>query len=188
MSVCRVTFWVVGRGCLLWPVHPLGKMLLAFSLLHSVLQGQICLLLWLSLPIFAFQSHIMKRTSFGVSVLEGLVGLHRTVQLQLLQHYLLGHQFSSVQFSRSVMSESLWPHESQHSRPPCPSPTPGVHTDSRPSSQWCHPAISSSVFPFSSCPKSLTASASFWVNQLFLWGGQSIGVSASASVLPMTLL
>ena len=93
-----------------------------------------------------------------------------------------------VQFSRfrhSVVSESLGPHKSQHARPPCPSPTPGVHSDSHPSSQWCHPAISSSVIPFSSCPQSLPASGSFPMNQLFTWGGQSTGVSALASVLPM---
>ena len=82
------------------------------------------------------------------------------------------------------MSDSLWPHESQHTRPPCPSPTPGVHSDSRPSSQWCHPAISSSVIPFSSRSQSLPASESFPMSQLFTWGGQSIGVSASASFLP----
>ena len=90
-----------------------------------------------------------------------------------------------VQFSRSVVSDSLRPHESQHTRPPCPSLTLGVHSDSRPSSQWCHPAISSSLVPFSSCPQSLPASGSFPMSQLFTWGGQSIGVSASASVLPM---
>ena len=93
--------------------------------------------------------------------------------------------FSSVQFSRSVMSHSLRPHESQHARPPCPPPTPGVHPNSCASSRWCHPAISSSVVPFSSCPQSLPASESFPMSQLFTWGGQSIGVSASASVLPM---
>ena len=92
--------------------------------------------------------------------------------------------FSSVQFSRSVVSNSLRPHESQHARPPCPSPTPGVHSDSRPSSHWCHPAISSSVVLFSSCPQSLPASESFPMSQVFAWGGQSIGVSALASVLP----
>ena len=91
----------------------------------------------------------------------------------------------SVQFSRSAVSDSLRPHELQHARPPCPSPTPGVHSDSHPSSRWCHPAISSSVVPFSSCPQSLPASESFPMRQLFTWGGQSIGVSASASVLPM---
>ena len=84
-----------------------------------------------------------------------------------------GAQFSSVQFSRSVVSDSLRPHELQHARPPCPSPTPGVHSDSRASSRWCHPAISSSVVPFSSCPQSLPASGSFPVSQLFAWGGQS---------------
>ena len=82
------------------------------------------------------------------------------------------------------MSDSLWSHESQHARPPCPSPTPGVHSDSRSSSQWCHPVISSSVVPFSSCPLSLPASESFPMSQLFSWGGQSTGVSASASFLP----
>ena len=91
---------------------------------------------------------------------------------------------SSVQFSRSVVSDSLQPHESQNARPPCPSPSHGVHSDSRPSSQWCHPAISSSVVPFSSCPQSLPASESFPMSQLFAWGGQSTGVSALASFLP----
>ena len=94
-------------------------------------------------------------------------------------------QFSSVQFSCSVVSDSLRPHESQHARPPCPSPTPGVNSDACPSSRWCHPAISSSVIPFSSCSQSLPASGSFPVSQLFAWGGQSTGVSTSASVLPM---
>ena len=93
----------------------------------------------------------------------------------------------SVQFSRSVMSDSLRPHESQYARPPCPLPTSGVHSDSHPSSQWCHPAISSSVVPFSSCPQTLVivpASESFPMSQLFTWGGQSTGVSALASFLP----
>ena len=91
--------------------------------------------------------------------------------------------FSSAQFSRSVVSDSLRPHELQHTRPPHPSPTPGVHSDSRPSSQWCHPAISSSVVPFFSCPQSFPASQSFPMSQLFAWGGQSTGVSALASLL-----
>ena len=90
-----------------------------------------------------------------------------------------------IQFSRSVVSVSLWPHDSQHTRPPWPSPTPGVHPNSCSSSRWCHLAISSSVIPFSSCPQSLPASESFPISQLFAWGGQSIGVSASALVLPM---
>ena len=94
-------------------------------------------------------------------------------------------QLSSVQFSHSVMFDSLWPHESQYSRPPCSSQSPRVHSDSHPSSQWCHPAISSSVVPFSSCPRSLPASEFFSMSQLFSWGGQSTGVSALASFLPM---
>ena len=93
-------------------------------------------------------------------------------------------EFSSVQFSCSVVSDSLWPHESQHARPPCPSPAPWVESNSRPSSQWCHPVISSSVVPFSSCPQSLPTSESFPKSQFFTWGGQSTGVSASASFLP----
>ena len=83
------------------------------------------------------------------------------------------------------MSDSLWSHELQHARPPCPSPTPEVYPNSSPSSQWCHPAISSSVVPFSSCPQSLPASGCFPMSQPFSWGGQNIGVSASASILPM---
>ena len=96
----------------------------------------------------------------------------------------LFYSFSSVQFSRSVVSNSLRPHESQHARPPCPLPTPGGHSNSCPSSPWCHPAISSSIVPFSSCPQSLPASESFLMSQLFAWGGQSTGVSASASFPP----
>ena len=90
-----------------------------------------------------------------------------------------------VQFSRSVMSDFLRPHETQHARPPCPSPTPRVYSNSCPSSRLCHPAISFSVIPFSSCPQALLASGSFPMSQLFAWGGQSIEVSASASVLPV---
>ena len=94
---------------------------------------------------------------------------------------------SSVQFSCSLVSDSLRPHESQHTRPPCPSPNSGVYPNSCPLSWWCHPAISFSVVPFSFCPQSLPASGSFPMSQLFAWGGQSIGVSVSASVLPMNI-
>ena len=90
----------------------------------------------------------------------------------------------SIQFSHSVVSDSLWPHELQHTRPPCPSSTPRVHSDSRPLSQWCHPVISSPVIPFSSCPQSLPALESFPMSQLFTWGDQSTVVSALASFLP----
>ena len=102
-------------------------------------------------------------------------------------HYniVINLQFSSVQFSCSVVSDSLRPHEPQHTRPPCPSPTPGVYPNPCPSSRWCLPSISSSVVPFSSCPRSFPASESFPMSQLFAWGGQSIGVSASTLVLPM---
>ena len=104
-------------------------------------------------------------------------------------HYYVNHfsplSLYSVQFSRSVVSNTLRPHGSQHTRLPCPSPTPGVYPNSCPSSRWFHPAISSSVIPFSSCPQSLPASESFPMGQLFAWGGQSVGVSASTSALPM---
>ena len=92
--------------------------------------------------------------------------------------------YVSVQFSLSIMSDSLRPHELQHARPPCPSPTPGIHPTSCPLNRWCHPAISCSVVPFSSCPQVLPASESFPMNQHFTWGGQSIGISALTSVLP----
>ena len=93
--------------------------------------------------------------------------------------------YFSVQFSHSVVSDSLRPHELQHARPPCLSPTPGVHSNPCPLSLWCHPTISSSVIPFSSCPQSFPASGFFQISQLFTSGGQTIGVSASTSVLPM---
>ena len=92
---------------------------------------------------------------------------------------------NQYQFNRSVLSNSLRLHELQHARPPCPSPTPGVHTDPCPSSGWCHPTISSSVVPFTSCPQSFPASGPFQMSQLLAWGGQSTGISASTSVLPM---
>ena len=93
----------------------------------------------------------------------------------------------SIQFSHSVVADSLWPHGLQHARPPCPSPIPGVYSNSCPLSQWCHPTVSSSVVPFSSCLQSFTASGSFPMSWFFSSGGQSIGVSASASVLPMNI-
>ena len=99
----------------------------------------------------------------------------------------LSHSFPSVQFSHSVVSDSLQPHGLQHTRPPCPSPTPGAYSNSCPLSRWCHPTISSSVIPFSSRLQSFPASGSFQMSQLFTSGGQSIGVSASTSVLPMNI-
>ena len=96
-------------------------------------------------------------------------------------------QFSSVQFRHSVLSNSLWPYEPQHARPPCPSPTPRVYSNSCPLSCWCHPTISSSVVPFSSCLQSFPVSGFFQMSRFFTSGGQSIGVSASASVPPMNI-
>ena len=115
----------------------------------------------------------------------------RSDYIHLIRSWCILGSFSSVQFSCSVMSDSLQPHELQHARPPCPSPTPGVHLNPWPSSRWCHPTISSSVVPFSSsvvlfssCLQSLPASESFPMSQLFTWGGQSTGVSALASFFP----
>ena len=105
-----------------------------------------------------------------------------------LMHYAhCGSDASSVQFSRSVVSDSLWPHGLQYARPPCPSPIPAVYSNSCPLSRWCHPTISSSVFPFSSRPQFFPGSGSFQMSQLFASGGQSIGASVSASVLPMNI-
>ena len=129
-------------------------------------------------------------------IFRSILGLHKKIAQKIqwiLTSLLPWHMDSSVisilhsvQFSSVAQScLTLWPHELQHARPPCPSPTPEVYSNSCPSSGWCHPAISSSVAPFSSCPQSLPASGSFPVNQLFSWGDQSTGVSASASVLPM---
>ena len=112
--------------------------------------------------------------------ISALMYNHREVRLQVHNK---GDYY--LQVSRLVVSDSLKPHELQHARPPCPSPTPGVYPNSYASSRWCHPAISSSVVPFSSCSQPLPASESFPMSQLFPWGGQSTRVSASASVLPM---
>ena len=108
-----------------------------------------------------------------------------TILITLLKHSWFTVQ--SVQFSRSVMFDSLRPHRLQHARPPRPSTTPGVYSNSCPLNQWCHPSISSSVVPFSSRLQSFPASGSFPISQFFAWGGQSIGGSASASVLPMNI-
>ena len=106
-------------------------------------------------------------------MIENFPNLRKNINLHI--------QFSSVTQS----CPTLWPNEPQHARPPCPSPTPGVYPNSCPSSRWCHPAISSSVVPLSSCPQSFPASGSFLMNQLFTWGGRSIRVSALTSLLPI---
>ena len=127
-------------------------------------------------------SDIIKYLNCENTPYTALKSFKTTFILDGLNHssYRSVSSLSSIQFSCSVMSDSLPPHESQHARPPCPSPSPGVHSDSHPSSRWCHPAISSSVVPFSFCPQSLPASESFPMSQLFAWGGQSTGVSALA--------
>ena len=130
-------------------------------------------------------SHEIKRhLILGRKVMTKLDSICKSKDMTLPTNVCLV-KFSSFQFSHSVMSASLCSHELQHARPPCPSPTPGVQSNSHPLSQWCHPAISSSVVPFSSCPQAFPASESFPVSQLFTLGGQSIGASASASVFPI---
>ena len=138
-------------------------MYFSVSLLAFILPGSLCVI-WTWLEFFSFY---ISKYFFGSSLSQDLVIL------------------SSVQFSHSVVSDSLWPHERQHTRPPCSWPTPGVHPNSCPLSQWCHPTISSCVIPFSSCPQSFPAWGSFPMSQLLTSGGQSVGVSASISVLPM---
>ena len=146
---------------------------------------------------------ITNSTDMGLSKFQELVMdreacMWQSIWLQKVRHDLENelnwtlNQHTSIHtyiylYIRSVMSDSLRPHESQHARPPYPTPTPGVHWDSHPSNQWCHSAISSSIIPISSCPQSLPASESFPMSQLFTWGGQSTRVSALASVLPKLL-
>ena len=138
---------------------------------------------------FTFHFHALeKEMATHSSILAWRIpGTAEPGGLTSMGSHRVGHNWSDLAAcisSVQSLSHSLWPHELQHARPPCPSPTPGVHSNSRPSSWWCHPAISSSVVPFSSCPQSLPASESFPMSQLFTSGGQSTGVSALASVLP----
>ena len=135
--------------------------------------GFYCTAMWISWTSFSIYFNLILFQISTVYIIKSYTHTHTHT-----------HTHISVQFSCSVMSDSLRPHESQHARPPCPSPTPGVHSNSCPSSWWCHPAISSSVVHFSSCPQSLPASGSFPMSQLFTWGGRSTGVSALASSLP----
>ena len=143
-----------------------------------------------SCPLTAGPRIYQLPTCLSVSILptwpiEAVQGDQAMQRKEFVKLTELGQQFISVQFGHSVVSDSLWPHEPQHARPPCPSPTPRVYPKSCPLSRWCHPTISSSVVPFSPCPQSFPASGSFPMSQLFAWGGQSIRVSASTSVLPM---
>ena len=129
----------------------------------------------------------MKSKKKNKKLQESYTSVKCKIQCSHFEKPFVSIDFSSVQFSHSVMSDSLRPHGLQHTRPPCPSPAPGVYSNSCPLSRWCHPNISSSVIPFSSCLQSFPASGSFLMSQLFESGGQSIGVSASASVLPMKI-
>ena len=159
----------------------------------KIQQGWILGKILLTDSCFLLCPHKAERGRFRERGLPILIRLGPTLRPHLtlitssgpyLQRYSNLNIWGSVQFSHSVVSDSSWPHESQHVRPPYPSPTPGVQSNPCPSSRWCHPAISSSVVPFSSCPQSLPASEPFPMSQLFIWGGQSIVVSALASVLP----
>ena len=147
-----------------------------------------CFFIFLFFLVWTIQKTLINPPNFDASLPPSL-SLFHFYHLECpspplcAEKFYIAIKFSSVQFSRSVLSDSLRPHELQHARPPCPPPTPGVHSNSRPLSRWCHPAISSSVVPFS-CPQSLPASESFPMSQLFLWGGQRNGVSALASVFP----
>ena len=125
----------------------------------------------------------MLKSRCGNRSSSGLSSEGQCIQAVLLSEVVR----SPVQFSCSVVSDSLWPHGLQHARLPCPSPTPRVYSNSCPSNRWCHPTILSSIIPFSSCPQSFPPSRSFQMSQLFASGGQSIGVSASASALPMNI-
>ena len=134
----------------------------------------------MSFIISKFKNHFLE---YGISFLVS-VFLHSYIYTILIMQFekICSYQFSSIQSLSHI--QLFAPNESQHASPPCPSPTPRVHWDSHPPSQWCHPAISSSVVPFSSCPQPLPASESFPMSQHFTWGGQSTGVSALASFLP----
>ena len=150
---------------------PVGHICLNLLLDHELLKSRdtICLI------IFSTSSLVLAHNRNIINILNERMSLDLTVK------------WSSVQFSHSVVSDSLWPHGLQHVRLPCPSPTPGVYSNSCPSSWWCHPTIWSSVIPFSSWPQSFLASGSFPMSQFFTSGGQSIGVSALASFLPKNI-
>ena len=171
-------------------VQPLWKTVCSLENIYSLDDPTILLLIvyFRNLKTFVYKNAMNICTSFIIIASKGRQPRCPAVKRVLLwtnSSTSIEWNTQSVQFGRSVVSDSLWPHELQHARPPCPLPTPRVYSNSCPSSQWCHPAISSSVIPFSSCPQSLPESGSFQMSQLFAWGGQSTGVSALASVLPM---
>ena len=149
-----------------------------WTIVHRVVESR-TQLKWLSIA--------QLRTAQHVHLLLIILCNGVAIDLGMLKNVLIFAtlKICSVQFNCSAVSNSLRPHELQHARPPCPPPTPRVHSNPCPLSRWCHPTISSSVVPFSSCPQYFPASGSFQMSQLFTSGGQSIGVSASTSVLPM---
>ena len=139
---------------------------------------------WLDRPLSAkWCLYFLEFFHPGSSVIWD-ISLPPTPYSHLVSSRSIDLKASSVQFSHSVVSDSLQPHEQQHAKPPCPLPAPRVHPNPSPLNRWCHPTISSSVVPFSSCPQSLPASESFSMSQLFAWRGQSTRVSALASLLP----
>ena len=150
------------------------------SSVYGILQAKV--LEWVAIP-FSRGSSQMRDETWVSHIAGGFFTISAPGKLRVE----LKSVWFPVQFSHSVVSDSLRPHDSQHARPPCPSPTPRVYSNSCPWSWWCHPAISSSVVPFCFCLQSFPASGSFPVSQLFESGGQSIGVSASASVLPTNI-
>jgi len=190
MYMCRVFSCVVGRGCLLWPVCSLGKTLWAFALLHSVLQGQICLLLQVFLNFLSATrgTTASGRWSFVLSrahVLSVFISLFKIPFL--FKKFLLF--FSFLLFSHSVMSDSLWLHGLQHARLPCPSQSPRACSNSCPLNQWCHATTSSSVIPVFSCLQFFPASRSFPMSWLFtfifnfLVGGKLLYIVVLVSVI-----
>ena len=179
MSMCRVFSYVAGRECLLWPVCSLGKALSCFTLYSKAkfaCYSRCFLTSYFSIPV----PYNEKGTFWGVSSKRSC---RSSVIINVCLRHILSRSVS--QFSHSVVSDSFQPHILQHTRLPCPSPTPRVYSNSSPLSWWCHPTISSSVIPFSSHLQSFPASGPFQMSQLFAPSGQSIGVSAPASFLPM---
>ena len=148
-------------------------------------QTLLCILQFIHLPFLeSILETLVKTQILQLNREEDLVIANSKLDREVIPNLRLPE---SVQFSRSVVSNSWWPHEPQHTRPPCPSPTPGAHPNPCPSSWWCHPTISSSVIPFSSCLQSFPASESFLMSQFFTSGGQRIGASVWGSVFPMNI-
>ena len=165
-------------GCLWYLVHP------AWCFLPHYNNSSHFYIYFIVFFKHSHSTHVIRHCIAGLQIWTYLI-LMTTLKAGTIFFSQMKKQRATVQFSHSVVSDSLQPHG--HARPPCPSPTSRVYSNSCPLSQWCHPTISSSVVPFSSCPQSFPASGSFQMSQFFTSGGQSIGVSASASVLPVNI-